>query len=194
MEAGDEMDEESLHERETETTIGSVDREDQQDIIEHYATLMLQILIESPYASVRAIMDRLRRVGPFEGKQTILRVFGGREAFKKTLQRMSIVRRAVLEGTLGDLPIETRVPPGEEAGSTLPGGDRFIENWAPWRTGGERHHELGIPEEYDYFFKEETVFDDGAPDIDRYPHQEEETEKYVEDRESGTEMEWETIE
>ena len=194
MEENNEMEEESLHETETETSIGAVDREEQQDLIEHYTTMILRKLISDPYASVPEILETMREVGPFQEKQTIIQVFGGREILRKTISRMNTVRRAVLNGTLGDLPVGTRMPPGEEVGQTIPETDRFIESWAPWRMRGERHHELGLQMEPEYLFEEDPMFDDRAPDINRYPHKGEDTEGYLEDTESETDMDWETME
>ena len=36
------------------------------------------------------------------------------------------------------------------------------------------------------------MFDDEAPHIERYPHRGEDTDRYLEDTETETEMEWET--
>ena len=95
---------------------------------------------------------------------------------------------------MGDPPIGTRVPPpGEEAGYTLPGIDRFIESWAPWRTGGERHHELCFLMEFDYVLEGGPMFNDKASDVDRYPHKGEDTEGYLEETESETDTDWEIM-
>ena len=194
MEVDDEMEAESIQETESETSIGAIDREEQQDMIEHYTTPMLQKIVSEPYASAPEIMELLKRVGPFENKQTIIQVFGGREMLRKTFRRMNIVRRAVLEGTLGDLFLEMRVQPGEIVGDMIPGIERFIESWAPWRTEGERYHELGLQMEHDYLFEEDPIYNDNAPPIDRYPHTGEDTEDYLRDAASETDMEWEVLE
>ena len=79
MEGNNEMDEEMLQETETETSIGAVDREEQQDLIEHYTAVILQKEISDPYVSAPEMMEVLRGGGPYEGRQTILQVIGGRE-------------------------------------------------------------------------------------------------------------------
>ena len=189
MDADDEMEVESENETETETSIGSIEREEQQDLIEQYTTLMLQKIASDPYASVPEIMNMLLLEGPYENKQAIIQVYGGREVLRKTISRMNAVRRAVLSDTLGDLPLETRVQSGEEVGAMTPRIERFIESWAPWKTGGERHHELGLVMEHEYLFEEDPTFDDKASEINRYPHEGDDAEKYLEDTESSMEME-----
>ena len=68
MEADDEMDGEFMNDTdtETETSIGSIDREEQQDMIEHYTTLMLQKIVSDPYVSVPEIMDMLKQEEQYE--------------------------------------------------------------------------------------------------------------------------------
>ena len=87
---------------------------------------------------------------------------------------MYLLRRATLEGTLGGLPVEIRPFPWEEVGGTVPGTERFVESWAPWKTGGE------------YLFEVDPTFDEKAEDTPRYPHVGEDTDKYMEDTESET--------
>ena len=154
----DEMDVEQMSESETETSVGSINREEQQDLIEHYTAVMLQKVISDPYVSAPEMMEVLRGGGPYESRQTVLQVIGGRDIFRSTGRRMYLVRRATLEGTLGGLPVEIRPFPWEEVGGTVPGTERFVESWAPWKTDGE------------FLFEEDPMFDDNAEDIPRCPH------------------------
>ena len=195
MEVGDEMDEESLHETETETSVGSIDREEQQDEIERCATLMLRKLMSDPYASAPEIMEMLLQTGPYKTKQTIFQIFGGREILKKTLRRMSIVRGAALRKELADLPLGVRLQMGEEVVNVTPEIDRYVLSWAPWKTEEERHHESGLLRESgDYVFEDNPKLGNRQQEINRYPHQGEDTEGYLEDTEdteSDTGMDWE---
>ena len=186
LDADDDMDVELISSSETETPIGSTYREDQQDLIEHYATMMPRKLISDLYSSAPDVVKVLRRVRPFDNKRAIIQVFGGREISKRTLSRTNCARRAASGDTLGDLPVRTRPYPDEEVGHTIPETDRFIESWAPWKPEGER-----LLMEYDYLLEEDPMFADEAPDIARYPHAGEDTEAYMVDTESETDMGWE---
>ena len=146
---------EQMNGSETETSVGSIDRDHQQDLIEHYTTTLLQKVISDPHVSIPEMMETLKRGRPYESKQTVLQVFGGREIFKAIIRRMNAERMATLGGTLGNLPVEIRPFPGEEVGETVPGTERFIESWAPWKTEG------------DYLFEGNPTFDDKEEDVPR---------------------------
>ena len=165
---------------ETESTEIGVSDEERQGLIDHYTTAMLQQVIWRPFSSIPEIAKTLSRVGPWEEKQDIIEILGGRQIFKKTISRMKVVRVAALEGTLGDLPVETRPMEGEEVGHTVPGTDRFIGYWAPWRRGDEYifmdAHLLGEQEQ------EEVEFF-------RYPHEGEDTDAFMMDTDTETEEE-----
>ena len=94
---------EQMNGSETETSVGSIDRDDQQDLIEHYTTTLLQKVISDPHVSIPEMMETLKRGRPYESKQTVLQVFGGREIFKAIIRRMNAERMATLGGTLGNL-------------------------------------------------------------------------------------------
>ena len=195
MEMDDDMEEDFLQETETETSIGSIDREEQQKEIERCATLMLRKLMADPYASVPEIMEMLQQTGLYETKQTVLQIFGGREILKKTPKRMNIVRRAALRKELTELPLGARLQMGEETVNVTPEIDRFVLSWAPWKTVEERHHESGLRRESGEFtFEDNPKLENGQQEIRRYPHQGEDTEGYLEDTEdteSDMGMDWE---
>ena len=157
-------------------------------------SLILHKLMADPYVSVPEIMEMLQQTGPYETKQTVLQIFGGREILKKTLKRMSIVRRAALRKELTDLPLGVRPQMGEETVNVTPEIDRFVLGWAPWKTVEERHHESGLRRESGEFtFEDNPKLENGQQEINRYPHQGEDTEGYLEDTEdteSDTGMEW----
>ena len=115
------------------------------------------------------IVTTLQYAGPFESKQEIYEVFGGRRDLKRTITRMNAARRAALQGTLGDLPMSTRPYSGEEVGCAAPVTDEFIDNWAPWSGG------------MDYSFMEGVMFDDEEEELARYPHSGEDTDDFMGD-------------
>ena len=162
---------------ESQTSVGGVHPRDRRGIIEHYTTLMLQKLIWGPFTSVPELIDTLVRAGPFDSKQDIIEVYRGRRNLRRTIARMNAVRRATLQGMLGDLPVSSRPFEGEEVGWTAPGTDEFIDNWAPWSGGS------------DYSFMEGVMFDDQEEELVRYPHQGEDTEDFMQDTESESEEE-----
>ena len=105
---------------ETESTEIGVSSEARQGLIDHYTTVMFQQVIWRPFSSVPGIMKTLSGAGPFEEKQDIYEIFGGRATLKQTIERMKVVRVATLLGTLGDLPAETRPIEGGMSGSLCP--------------------------------------------------------------------------
>ena len=166
---------------ESDTSVGGTQAIDRQGIIEHYTTIMLQKLVWGPFSSIPEIITTLQYAGPFESKQEIFEVFGGRRNLKRTISRMNAVRRATLQGNLGDLPMSSRPYIGEEVGETVPETDEFIDNWAPW-SGGQ-----------DYSFSEGVLFDDEEEELVRYPHLGEDTDEFMEDTVSETEEDREAI-
>ena len=160
---------------ESDTSVGGVQAIDRQGIIEHYATLMLQKLVRGPFSSIPEIITTLQYAGPFGSKQGIYEVFGGRRNLKRAITRMNAVRRAALQGTLGDLPMSTRPYIGEDGGDAAPETDEFIDNWAP-RNGG-----------MDYSFMGGVMFDDQEAELARYPHLGEDADDFMEDTLSETE-------
>ena len=161
---------------ETESTEIGTHPEDRQGLIDHYTTVMLQQVIWKPYSSIPEIMRTLSRVGPYEEKQDILEIFGGRATLKQTIKRMQVVRVAALMGALGDLPVETRPREGEEVGITVPGTDRFIGYWAPWWREDE------------YIFMEaHLVGEQEEVDLVRYPHEGEDTDECMLDTDTESE-------
>ena len=160
---------------ESETSVGGVQAIDRQGIIEHYTTVMLQKLVWGPFSSIPEIVSTLQYAGPFESKQEIFEVFGGRRNLRRTIMRMNVVRRAALQGTLEDLPMSSRPYSDEEVGETVPETDEFIDNWAPWSGGG------------DFSFMDGGMFDDQEEDIVRYPHAGVDTDDFMEDTASETE-------
>ena len=123
-------------------------------------------------------MQTLGQVGPWDEKQDIFAIFGGRAILRQTIGRMQVVRVAALMGTLGDLPAETRPIEGEDVGITVPGTDRFIGCWAPWRRGDEY-----------VFMDAHLVGGQEEVKLVRYPHEGEDTDTFMLDTDTDSEAE-----
>ena len=104
---------------------------DQQGIINMYVTMMLQLLQLDPYMAIRYILEQLATTGPFFTQTEILEEFGGWTVFRRTLQRMEVVRARVVNDNLTSLPMTTDAPADEPFGLTIPETDGFIAWWAP---------------------------------------------------------------
>ena len=161
---------------EAESTETGVSQDDRQGLIDHYTTVMLQQVMWRPFSSIPEMLKTLCEAGPFDEKQEIIEIFGGRAILKKTIGRMTVVRVAAIKGTLGDLPVETRPIEGESVGHTVPSTDRFIGCWAPWKRGDE------------YIFMDtHLIGEQDKVDIGRYPHEGEDTDTYLMDTDTETE-------
>ena len=89
--------------------------------INYYANELLERLIERPFESTPDLFRNFQRGGPCPEEEDLLHLFGGRQILLRTCGRMNIIRRAVLQGMLGQLPIDSgnwggRAPLGD--GST----------------------------------------------------------------------------
>ena len=106
-----------------------------------------------------------------------MRSLGAGPLKKTTIERINVVRTAASSDTRGDLPVETRPIAGEEVGYTVPGADRFIGSWAPWRRGKE------------YIFMEAYLIGKQESQVlARYLHEGEETEAFIKNAESEEEV------
>ena len=157
----------------TTDTDGYTD-DDRQGIVDTLVTVMLQLIQEDPWIAAPTMMDRMVTTGPLHTREEVLELFRGRPIFMRAVTRMEILRTAVVNGMVGDLPISTRVPVGEAVGWTIPGDDRYIGWWAPCVTGGGPvYHVRMIP-----------VW---QGDLSRYPRDEED--EYTEDYLRGLDTE-----
>ena len=150
---------------------------DQQGIVNMYVTMMLQLIQLDPCLPIPDILERLPTTGPFDTKEEILEEFGGWEIFRRTLQRMEVVRGRAMNGKLRTLPMTTNMPEDEPFGYTIPETDGFIAWWAPQMVEGASP----------FLFSIRPREEDG---LCRYPHMGAYTDEYVsdEDNEPGGEQ------
>ena len=125
------MDEQTWMATDVEDVELEPDVSDQQGIVNMYVTMMLQLIQLDPCMPVLDILSRLSTTGPFDTKEEILEEFGGWGIFRRTLQRMEVVRGRAVNGGLGTLPMTTSMLVDEPFGYTIPGTDGFIAWWAP---------------------------------------------------------------
>ena len=76
-----------------------------------------------------------------------------------------MVRAAVINGALNEIPVSTTLPINERVGATIPGTDRYIGWWAPQAERDGRIYLVNIP-----MMRGVMLY--------RYPHEDEQTEEY----------------
>ena len=105
--------------------------ESRQGMTNYYVNELLGRLMEHPYESVPELLQYLQRGGPCPEEENLLRLFGGRPIFIHTCRRMNIVRRAVLQGWIDQLPIGLNAWGGNmnRAGETMEVAS--IDWWTP---------------------------------------------------------------
>ena len=129
-----------------------------QERVNIYVTMILQLIFINPNISTMQILDTLSRSPRTESREQILRRFGGWPIFADTIGRMGPLRVGVINERPMGFPVTTRVPEGPGFGETLPDPDGYIAWWAP-QTGG------GVPP---FLFR---IRETEAHHLCRYPHQ-----------------------
>ena len=160
-------------EESTTDTYGYTD-DDRQGIVDTMVTVMLQLVQEDPWMAVPTMMDRMVLCGPLHTREEVIELFRGRPNFMRAVARIEILRTAVVNEMVQDLPMTTRVPVGEVAGWTIPGVDRYIGWWAPCVTGDGPAYRVGMIPVW-------------SGELRRYPHREED--EYTEDYLRGLDVE-----
>ena len=145
----------------TTDTSGYSDGE-RQGLVNSYVTLMLQAIQEDPWIAQPDLMDFLIWAEPLHSTGQLVRKLRGRQLFRITVDRLTVVRTAALrdeiagvtvpEGKragfrkgvpknpagstpLEGLPVSTRIPEGGHAGETVPADGDFIGWWPPQVIG-----------------------------------------------------------
>ena len=119
-------------------------------------------------------MDRMVTTGALHTREDVIELFRGRPTFMQAVARLEILRTAVANEMVGDLPVSTRAPVGEDIGWTIPGTDRYIGWWAPCVTGGGPVYPVGMIPIW-------------QGELRRYPHDDED--EYTEDYLRGLDVE-----
>ena len=136
------------------TAASATDRANQDDI-NICVTVMIHLFIYDPWITVDEMMNYLLWIGPEGRAGRLMRLFGGREIFQRTLDRLEIIRQATVQRRLHELPV------GEgRFDGTIPEPAEEIHRWAPQVSGGA------------------PLFNDPAPgesmrweQLNRYPHE-----------------------
>ena len=74
------------------------DEEDRQGTIEYDVGELLLRIVEYLYDSIPQLFQYIALGGPCLSQEDVLRLFGGRLAFRRTCRRMNIIRRAAPRG------------------------------------------------------------------------------------------------
>ena len=102
-----------------------------QERVNIYTTLIIQLILTNPCISAVQIIDNLSHSPQMESRSQIMRLFRGWNIFVKTIKRMEPLRTAITTGGINKLPVTTRAPVEGEVGETMPEPDGFISWWAP---------------------------------------------------------------
>ena len=100
-------------EGETETTRSTMSyesRHDSQSMLDYYVKEMLDCVREDPWVSTPGIWEHITSAGPCVRPSGVMHLFGGEGQFRRTCQRMTIVRWAVAEGREEELPLGQEIP------------------------------------------------------------------------------------
>ena len=89
-------------------------------------------MVRDPWTTVEEILDYITWIGPEGDLGRLMRLFGGREIFQRTVARMDIIRQAQIQGRMHELPITV-----ERFNGTIPEIEENIHLWAPRVAGGE---------------------------------------------------------
>ena len=95
----------------TESTVSYTEAEytdDRQNMIAYYVDQLIRRITERPYDSIPQLFQYVTRGGPCQSQADVLRLFGGRIIFRQTCRRMNAIRRAVLNGEMGTMPVDLR--------------------------------------------------------------------------------------
>ena len=115
-----------------ESTAASLADRRRQEGIDLCVTMMIQSMARDPWITVEEILDYITWIGPEGDVNRLMRLFGGREVFQRTVARMDIIRQAKIQGRLHELPITA-----ERFNGTIPEIEENILLWAPRVAGGE---------------------------------------------------------
>ena len=84
------------------------DHEDRQGMIGYYVDELIQEIVENPCASTPQLFRSIAHSGPCETPEQVLHLFGGGGIFRRTCNRLQLIRDAALRGTLDAVAGEMR--------------------------------------------------------------------------------------
>ena len=103
---------------------------DRQGMIEYYVDELILRMVESPHDSTPQLFRHMSRNGPCVEPGHVLHIFGGGIIFRRTCNRLNLIRDAALRDTLARIPMDL----------ARWGGGRSSQTWsrrfAIFGTGG----------------------------------------------------------
>ena len=170
------------------STAASVADRVRQGGVDLCVTMMIQLILFDPWITEEEMVNYLTWIGPEGNTSRLMRMFGGRTVFRRTLQRMGVIRQARIQGKLHELHITT-----EPSLGTIPEIEDKIHLWAPRVTGGEPlfghpSPEENLPNEPLYRYPREGTYSDDFWEEDEAETEESmaETEQLMESDEEGS--------
>ena len=118
----------------TDSTVSYTQAEtdaDRRSMIEYYVDQLLRRVVERPYDSIPQLFQYATRGGPCLSQADVLRLFGGRIIFRSTCRRMNMIRRAVLNDTMSEVPVDLRTWEGQERPEMDPPYTDYRHLWCP---------------------------------------------------------------
>ena len=118
----------------TESTISDEnvpDQTDRQSMIEYYVDELITRIIERPLDSIPQLFRHVTEFGPCVEPAHVLHIFGGSIIFRRTCERMNLIRDAALRDTLDAAPVDPRLWGGAERDQLSPPFHDFRPWWCP---------------------------------------------------------------
>ena len=118
----------------SESTISDEDvpeTRDRQGMIEYYVDELILRMVENPYDSTPQLFRHISQNGPCVEPGHVLHIFGGSIIFRRTCDRLSLIRDAALRGTLDRIPVDLARWGGQEQPDLEPPFYDFRDWWCP---------------------------------------------------------------
>ena len=104
---------------------------DRQSMIEYYVDELILQIVENPYDSTPQLFRRISQFGPCVEPEHIIHIFGGGIIFRRTCNRLNLIRDATLRGTLSQIPRDLGSWGGPESPELEPPFHDFRDWWRP---------------------------------------------------------------
>ena len=100
-------------------------------MIAYYVDELIARIVESPLDSIPQLFRHVTQYGPCVEPALALRIFGGSIIFRRTCERMNLIRDAVLRDSLGAAPADPRLWGGAARHQLSPPFHDFRPWWCP---------------------------------------------------------------
>ena len=104
---------------------------DRQSMIEYYVDELIIRIIESPLDSIPQLFRHITQFGPCVEPAHVLHIFGGSTIFRRTCERMNLIRDAALRDELDAAPVDPRLWGGAARHQLAPPFHDFRPWWTP---------------------------------------------------------------